>query len=171
MAVTLRSARLIGEPVSQKDIDDVASLWADERVTATLGGPRAREVVEQIVERWQAHWDEHGWGPLVWRDRSSGALVGWCGLQWTTIAGERAIELLYAIDADRWGQGLTTEASREILRQADAAWAIDELVAFTLTTNRGSQRVIEKCGFVYEGEVEHANLPHVLYRRKRPTSL
>ena len=29
---------------------------------------------------------------------------------------------------------------------------------------------MEKSGFVYEGEIEHANLPHVLYRRSRPDS-
>jgi len=167
----LETERLVGEPVSQRDLDDVASLWADERVTATLGGERSRDQVEQVVTRWQAHWDEHGWGPYVWRDHETGAFVGWCGLQWTTIAGERAIELLYAIDSDRWGEGLTTEAAAAILQCADEAWSIDELVAFTMVTNRGSQRVIEKSGFTYEREVEHAELPHALYRRTRSSSV
>ena len=72
--------------------------------------------------------------------------------------------------ADRWGEGLTTESAHEVLRLADEEFRIEELVAFTMTTNRGSQRVMEKSGFVYEGEVEHASLPHVLYRRSRPDS-
>jgi RimJ/RimL family protein N-acetyltransferase len=166
--IELTTDRLVGAPVSIRDTDDVAALWSDDRVTATLGGTRSRDLVEQVVARWIAHFDEHGWGPYTWRDRATGAFVGWCGLQWTTIAGERAIELLYAIDADRWGQGLTTEASAEILRRADGTWSIEELVAFTLVTNKASQRVMEKSGFVYERDLEHANLPHVLYRRRRP---
>ena len=121
-----------------------------------------------MVDRWLGHFDEYGFGPYIWHDGETGAFIGWCGLQWTTIAGERAIELLYAIVADRWGEGLTTEAAHEVLRLADEEFRIDELVAFTMTTNRGSQRVMEKSGFVYEGEVEHAMLPHVLYRRSRP---
>ena len=39
-----------------------------------------------------------------------------------------------------------------------------DIVCFTLPTNRASQRVMEKVGFVYERDITHANLPHVLYR-------
>jgi [ribosomal protein S5]-alanine N-acetyltransferase len=37
-------------------------------------------------------------------------------------------------------------------------------VAFTLPDNVASRRVMEKVGFRYEREVEHVDLPHVLYR-------
>ena len=30
-----------------------------------------------------------------------------------------------------------------------------------------SRRVMEKVGFTYEGDIEHAGLPHVLYRHSR----
>ncbi len=168
---SLTTTRLVGRPIGRQDVDDIAAMFQDERVTATLGGPRTREVVELMVGRWSGHFDEHGFGPFIWHDRDTGEFIGWCGLQWTTIAGERAIELLYAIAADRFGEGLTTEAAAEVLRLADEEFCIDELVAFTMTTNRGSQRVMEKNGFVYEGEVEHADLPHVLYRRSRSGSV
>ncbi len=39
-----------------------------------------------------------------------------------------------------------------------------EVVCFTLTTNRASQRVMEKAGFEYERDIVHAGLPHVFYR-------
>ena len=89
-----------------------------------------------MVDRWMRHFDEYGFGPYIWHDRETGAFVGWCGLQWTTIAGERAIELLYSTVADRWGEGVTTESAHEVLRLADEEFRIDELVAFTMTTNR-----------------------------------
>jgi RimJ/RimL family protein N-acetyltransferase len=38
------------------------------------------------------------------------------------------------------------------------------VVCFTLTTNRASQRVMEKAGFEYERDIVHAGLPHVFYR-------
>ena len=41
---------------------------------------------------------------------------------------------------------------------------MEELVCFTLTINRASQRVMEKAGFEYERDVVHAGQPHVLYR-------
>jgi RimJ/RimL family protein N-acetyltransferase len=37
-------------------------------------------------------------------------------------------------------------------------------VAVTLTTNTASRRVMEKLGMNYERDIEHAGLPHVLYR-------
>jgi RimJ/RimL family protein N-acetyltransferase len=163
----LTTLHLVGRPVEAGDADDFARLFADERVHATLGGPRARADVDAMAVRWSHHWVDHGFGPYAWADRATGAFVGWCGLQWTTIAGERAVELLYAVDADRWGEGLATEASLAVLGAADGDLQIGELVAFTLTTNRASQRVMEKCGFVYDGLVEHKQLPHVLYRRTR----
>jgi RimJ/RimL family protein N-acetyltransferase len=171
MEAVLETERLVGRPPTSDDVDDLAVLWSDERVTATLGGSRSRESVEQLVERWRDHWQAFGWGPFVLRDRATGDIVGWCGLQWTTVAGERAIELLYGIAAERWGEGLTTEAGRAAVAEADAKLAIDELVAFTMVENRASQRVMEKCGFVYERDIEHADLPHVLYRRRRPAGV
>ena len=38
------------------------------------------------------------------------------------------------------------------------------IVAFTLTTNGASRRVMEKLGFRFERDIIHAGLPHVLYR-------
>lgn len=163
----LETERMRGRPVEPGDVDDLAAMFADQRVTATLGGPRSREVVAQMVDGWCAHFDEHGFGPYIWHDVETGEFLGWCGLQWTTIAGERAIELLYSTRAERWLEGRTVESAAEVLRLADGELAIDELVCFTLTTNVGSQRVMQRSGFAYEGEVEYRNLPHVLYRRRR----
>jgi RimJ/RimL family protein N-acetyltransferase len=41
-------------------------------------------------------------------------------------------------------------------------------VAYTLDSNRRSQRVLEKLGFGFERNVEHAGLPHRLYRLRGP---
>jgi RimJ/RimL family protein N-acetyltransferase len=168
MVQEMATERLVGTRPSPSDADALAAFWDDERIAAWLGGTRSREQVDAILARWDQHWDEHGFGPFVLRDRDTGAVVGWCGLQWTTVAGERAIELLYGIDAERWGEGLTTEAARRIVTLADEELGLDELVSFTMTTNRASQRVMEKSGFGYEREIVHADLPHVLYRRRRP---
>lgn len=45
--------------------------------------------------------------------------------------------------------------------------ALSDVVAFTLPTNHGSRRVMEKLGFSYEREIIYTGLPHVLYRRHR----
>jgi ribosomal-protein-alanine N-acetyltransferase len=42
--------------------------------------------------------------------------------------------------------------------------ALDEIAAWTLTTNVASQRVLEKAGLVHERDFEHVDLPHRYYR-------
>ena len=56
---------------------------------------------------------------------------------------------------------------RRPLAAVDAAreLGLAEVVAFTLAENVASRRVMERAGFALDGTVEHAGLPHVLYRR------
>ncbi len=41
---------------------------------------------------------------------------------------------------------------------------LEDVVAFTLTANKASRRVMEKVGMRYERDITHAGLPHVLFR-------
>jgi RimJ/RimL family protein N-acetyltransferase len=68
---------------------------------------------------------------------------------------------------DFWGRGLATELARESVRVGFGVLGVADLVCFTLPTNARSRRVMEKAGFRYERDVEHAGLPHVLYRLRR----
>jgi RimJ/RimL family protein N-acetyltransferase len=100
------------------------------------------------------------------RDRQTGEMVGRGGLQYTYTAGLNDVEAAWAIVPERWGQGLATELA---LACADVAFRqldLLDIVAFTLPTNVASRRVMEKAAFVYERDIVHAGLPHVLYRRR-----
>ena len=54
--------------------------------------------------------------------------------------------------------------AQAVLRLAFDPLKLPSVVAFTLHTNRASQRVMEKCGMQYQRDITHTNLPHVLYR-------
>jgi [ribosomal protein S5]-alanine N-acetyltransferase len=69
--------------------------------------------------------------------------------------------------ASFWGSGLATEMAGAILTVAFEHLGLADVVAFTLTTNQASRRVMEKVGCQFEREIVHAGLPHVLYRIKR----
>ena len=59
---------------------------------------------------------------------------------------------------------MATVMAGAILTVAFEQLGMAEVVCFTLTTNRASQRVMEKVGFEYERDIVHAGLPHVFYR-------
>jgi RimJ/RimL family protein N-acetyltransferase len=162
----LTTARLRAEPVTGAHLELLVEMWADERVTATLGGPRGRANVELMVACYETEWARRGYGEWAWFDLT-GAFVGRAGLRHVEVEGRPEVEIGYAIVADRWGEGLATEITREIGRVAFEDVRLPDppgVVAFTLPTNIGSQRVMQKAGLVYERDIVWADLPHVLYR-------
>ncbi len=143
----------------------------DPGVMATLapagapnGGVLSDEETRRFLHRHLDHWDRHGYGLWVFRDREDGRFVGRAGLHNANVGGEDEVELAYALMAEFWSRGLATEMAEGILTVAFEQLRLTEVVCFTLTTNRASQRVMEKAGFEYERDITHAGLPHVFYR-------
>jgi RimJ/RimL family protein N-acetyltransferase len=95
-------------------------------------------------------------------------MVGRIGIKCCEIAGREEVELDWMVAADRWGEGLATEMAQEAVRVAFEVAELADLVAITLHDNAASRRVMEHLGMAYERDVEHAGLPHVLYRLSRP---
>jgi [ribosomal protein S5]-alanine N-acetyltransferase len=101
-------------------------------------------------------------------ERETGQMVGQGGLQTTFVADCNEVEVAWAIVPERWGHGLATELAQAATGVAFDDLGLDQLVAFTLPDNVASRRVMDKSGFVFEREILHAGLPHVLYRCRAP---
>ncbi len=63
----------------------------------------------------------------------------------------KAFSMGYSMNHDYWGQGLMTEAARRIVRHAFEDLGVELLSCYHYGENLRSRRVIEKCGFVFEG--------------------
>jgi RimJ/RimL family protein N-acetyltransferase len=128
------------------DLPDMLRLLQDPRVAESLwpeiGVPTEQDVISGTAAK-ERHWERFGFGLWVQRDKETGEMVGRGGLQWTYVGGREEVEVAFG------------------------PLHLDEIVAFTLPRNRASRRVMEKTGFRYEKDIVHANLPHVLYRRRR----
>ena len=171
MVEAFRTERLNAERLHDEHFDELRRMHRDPRVMATLapaGAPNSGvlsdEETQQFLRRHLDHWDRHGYGLWAFRDRTNGRFVGRAGLYNTRVGGNDEVELAYALIAEYWGKGLATEMARAILAVAFERLGMTDLVCFTLTTNRASQRVMEKARFGHEREVVHAGSPHVLYR-------
>jgi len=162
----LTTPRLIGAPAGPSDFDDLRILHSDPRVTATLsadGKTFSEEQTRGFLERSADHWKAYGFGLWTFRESERGEFVGYGGIKHTIVEGRDAIELAYAIAANHWGKGLATEISLAALTFAFNNLNLDRVVAFTLPHNKASRRVMEHCGFIYDRDIVHAGLPHVLY--------
>ena len=84
--------------------------------------------------------------------KATGRVIGSIGLEDDSIRKNiRSRELGYSLSEDYWGEGLMTEAAKRMIRYSFEETNITMLMIRTAETNRRSQRVIEKCGFRYEG--------------------
>ena len=170
MIEKFHTGRLIAERLRHEHFDELRRMHRDPRVMATLapaGAPSSvlsDEETLRFLRRHLDHWDRHGYGLWAFRDRTNGRFVGRAGLYNTRVGGNNEVELAYALVAEYWGKGLATEMARAIVAVAFERLGMTDLVCFTLTTNRASQRVMEKAGFEREREIVHAGSPHVLYR-------
>ena len=143
----------------------------DPRVAATLtddGRPPSVERVRGQLAAKITHWDRHGFGLWVARDRATGTVVGRGGLQHTFLPGVDEIEAAWTIAAERWGEGLATEIARASVRVAFEYLALPRIIAYTQDSNLASRRVMEKSGFEFDRNVQHAGTPA---RALHPASL
>lgn len=112
---------------------------------------------------WKPHADEEESAQIiqelflpneVWaiREKESGRIVGSIGLEPDRRREDVASkEMGYSLGKAFWGKGYMTEAAKAVI---DYAFAEEPLVVLAICTgpeNKRSQRVIEKCGFQYEG--------------------
>ena len=169
----VQTERLTCERLALEHAPELLILLGDPRVARTMfadGRPLSEAGVLDGLHDKLEHWERYGFGPWLLRDRASGAMVGRGGLQHTFVDGNHEIEVGWAIVPERWGQGLATELAHASVALAFDDLGLDEIVAFTLPDNVASRRVMEKAGFVFQREIVHTSLDHVLYRRTAETT-
>jgi RimJ/RimL family protein N-acetyltransferase len=95
--------------------------------------------------------DSARWGTRLFVLDDPRTLVGWGGFKGAPDDG--AVELGYAIAPSWEGRGLATAAVREMLAEAFRDPGVRAVLAHTLPGPGASVRVLEKSGFVHDGEV------------------
>ena len=162
-----RTERLIAERPSEDHLEFLIGLNANPEVArwqwpGELGGPRTAAQARGLLEEKIAHWEDHGFGQWIWRERASGDLIGRIGPQWTTWPGELVVEVGWSVATEKQGRGYATEAALAALRYGFEQAGAERIVAFTWTDNLASVRVMEKLGMRRVREFEVEGLPHLL---------
>jgi RimJ/RimL family protein N-acetyltransferase len=164
-----QTRRLLLRPPTPEDRAAYHSHFTDPAVERWLRPsplpPFNAQVLDELIEGDCAHWSDHGFGPWVLTEKETGEFAGRGGLAWTSVEGTAEVELPWSVEPRLHGRGLATEAAI-----AATEWAremrIEQVVALVLPSNLASQRVAQKAGFAESGNVTHAGLPHLLFRRR-----
>lgn len=69
---------------------------------------------------------------------------------------EKSAEIGYWIGESYWGQGIMTHAIKEMIELCFSQYDIVRLYAVVFSHNKASCKVLEKCGFVFEGTLKNS---------------
>lgn len=76
-------------------------------------------------------------------------------------------EIAYDLAPPWWGKGIASEACAALCRWAGEQGGLQLIKANVLTDNRASARVLEKCGFEWQGTVRQGRHPDGIVRDYR----
>jgi ribosomal-protein-alanine N-acetyltransferase len=150
----LQTDRLTLRHLEPSDLDALAAMYRDPDVRRFF--PDGMRTLEET--RAELEWHRHGhpenpqlglWATV---ERSSGTLVGRCGLLPWSIDGVPEVELAFLISKNRWGEGLATEAARGIVHYARETLGLGRLICLIMHGNDASSRVADKVGMTFERE-------------------
>jgi len=155
--LVLTTERLELREIDLSDLDLHLEHLNTPAVMARLGGARAREDILAKHEQSRASFAKEGFGFMLLWERSSGELVGHCGLR--RVANPLAPnvgthEVGWLIREDRWRRGYAREAVSAIIEWAFEVHKAPHLVALTSTSNIGSWRLMEKLGMERRPELD-----------------
>ncbi|HEX8352628.1 MAG TPA: GNAT family N-acetyltransferase [Pyrinomonadaceae bacterium] len=164
----IETERLLMRPYTSEDADEQLRIISDPEFLRHMG-PKFRPTRDHVlvgIGRFIEHWYQFGYGAwALGLKGEEGRLVGYCGLRHLLPTDE--VELFYGCDRAYWGRGLVTEAARASLRYAFGRMGLARVMAVTDKENRGSRRVMEKCGMRYERDAVYFDLPVVYYALNR----
>jgi RimJ/RimL family protein N-acetyltransferase len=174
----IETERLILRRWLPGDREPFACMNRDPRVMEHFPAPLAPSESDALIDRIEAHFDEHGFGLYALQLRPDGAFVGFCGISVPAFQARftPCVEIGWRLAADHWGRGLATEAAGAVVRHAFDTLGLAELVSFTVPANARSRRVMEKLGMTRDpsDDFDHPRLPeghplrrHALYRLAR----
>lgn len=150
---TLETARLLLRAWRLEDASDMYEYASSPTVGPAAGWAVHQSLLESesVIRRFLQ--SEDTWAVVL---KETGKVIGSLGLhRKTDMHGETARELGYVLSPLYEGRGLMTEACLEVLR-----YAFEELREPFVTVNHfhgndKSRRVIEKCGFAYQGDIDY----------------
>jgi ribosomal-protein-alanine N-acetyltransferase len=129
--------------------------------------PLDQTAVANWIERNRRRYEKDGFGLWAMISKSSGELIGDCGLIRQVVDETEEVEIGYHVRRDWWRNGLATEAARACRDYGFAQLLVDRLISLIRPENQPSRRVAEKNGMSVWKEITWREFPHVVYAVQR----
>lgn len=164
--VIVETERLVIRTWSDADAPLVAPIYAKPEVMRFIpGGAWSAERTARTISRMRELDAENGYGYYPVVVKSTGSIVGHCGLGRLEQTPE--IEIAYVFDSTYWGRGYASEAARAIVTHAFSHLDVSRIVAVAFPENVRSIAVMRSIGMTRVGYAQHFGATLVKYEMKK----
>ena len=163
----LETERLLLRELLLRDVDALAAVLSDPETMRYYPAALDRAGVTAWIERNRRRYRDDGHGLWAMVLKSSGEVIGDCGLARQVVDEVDEIEIGYHVRRDLWGQGFAPEAAAGCRDYGFEKLRVGRLISLIRPENLPSQRVAEKVGLSLWKEVLWKDLPHYVYVIRR----
>ncbi|GAA3022619.1 GNAT family N-acetyltransferase [Microbacterium dextranolyticum] len=167
----LETHRLSLREMTDADLPALRAILHDPEVMVAYEGAFSDDESLAWLRRMQDSYRRDGFGMWAVVLRSSGQMIGQCGITRQRIDDDEAIEVGYLFRRDHWGNGYAVEAAAASRDWAFRTLGTDEVYAKVRSTNVASMNVAIRLGMtVRRTFVTHyrgVDMPHLAFAISR----
>lgn len=168
MTIVVETEHLLFRPLMLEDLDDLTVLYADPEVMRFLGGPRSRDEVQRVLNRYIREYQIYGHSFFATILKDDQRFIGQCGLLNQEVDELPEIELGYVLARPYWQHGLALEGIQALRDYGFHQLGFPRLISLIPPDNQASIHLAEKIGMKYERDVEQWGQHFCLYAVKQP---
>lgn len=146
--IVTETERFILKTWHPNDAAGAFEFYGDPLVSKLIGNGEPVKDIEQVERTLRIfidHQNKHRFSPWAIVEKSSGNIVGICGLH--KFNQQKENELGFRIKRSEWGKGIASEVGRESIRHGVEELGLKNIISLTHLENFATQRVLEKIGF------------------------
>lgn len=150
---TIETERLILRRFEYADDDAMLKNWvADEKIQSLYSEPvySTKAEVKGLLDKYIGSYEREDYYRWAVIEKASGECIGQIAY-FLVDSKNHFAEIEYCIGSDFQCKGYATEATKSIIDYGFNKINLHKVQICTKTINAPSKRVIEKCGFTYEG--------------------
>lgn len=150
---TITTDRLILRRFEYSDDDSMLRNWiADEKIQSMYSEPvySTKEEVKELLDKYIGSYERPDYYRWAVIEKASGECIGQIAY-FLVDSKNHFAEIEYCIGAEFQCRGYATESTKAVIAFGFDRINLHKVQICTKTINKPSRRVIEKCGFTYEG--------------------
>lgn len=164
----LETKRLILREMNNSDLSSLCIILQDKEVMYAYEHAFSDEEAKNWLDNQIKRYKEYGFGLWSVILKSSGEMIGQCGLTMQNIPEKQVLEIGYLFQKAYWHEGYAIEAAIGCKEYAFHVLNADEVYSIIRDNCIPSQNVAKRNGMIPYGEfTKHyyeIDMPHIIYR-------